>query len=132
MRSDNVRSCRDERAQYVPLCIGHVDDVVNRSVVPVLVAGRPEAPVGTAADNVSVWHRRRPDRTGGARASMGVHLLEGNVMAAALPVTVMEPSEIAVAGFLARYREPTLSAYRRDLLCYWQWCAEGPPPALVE
>jgi len=29
-----------------------------------------------------------------------------------------------VAGFLARYREPTLSAYRRDLRCFWQWCAE--------
>ncbi|MGI8683156.1 MAG: tyrosine-type recombinase/integrase [Mycobacteriales bacterium] len=45
-------------------------------------------------------------------------------MSAALPVTVIEPSEIAVAGFLARYREPTLSAYRRDLLCFWQWCAD--------
>ncbi len=41
--------------------------------------------------------------------SMGLPLLEGTVMSAALPVTVIEPSEIAVAGFLARYREPTLS-----------------------
>lgn len=28
----------------------------------------------------------------------------------------------AVAGFLARYREPTLSAYRRGLGCFWAWC----------
>jgi len=45
-------------------------------------------------------------------------------MAATLPVTRMEPSDVAVAGFLARYREPTLSAYRRDLRCFWQWCAD--------
>src|SRR5664280_1485399 len=43
---------------------------------------------------------------------------------ATLPVTRMEPSDVAVAGFLARYREPTLSAYRRDLRCFWQWCAD--------
>ena len=52
-------------------------------------------------------------------------------MSAALPVTVIEPSEIAVAGFLARYREPTLSAYRRDLLCFWQWCADHQLPPLA-
>jgi integrase/recombinase XerD len=23
-----------------------------------------------------------------------------------------------------RYREPTASAYRRDLRCFWQWCAD--------
>jgi len=45
-------------------------------------------------------------------------------MAATLPVTRMEPSDVAVAGFLARYREPTLSAYCRDLRCFWQWCAD--------
>ncbi len=30
----------------------------------------------------------------------------------------------AAAGFLARYREPTISAYRQDLRCFWQWCAD--------
>ena len=45
-------------------------------------------------------------------------------MAATLPVTRMEPSDVAAAGFLARYREPTLSVYRRDLRCFWQWCAD--------
>ena len=36
----------------------------------------------------------------------------------------------AVAGFLARYREPTLSAYRRDLRCFWAWCLERDLPPL--
>jgi integrase/recombinase XerD len=45
-------------------------------------------------------------------------------MAICLPATCTEPSELAVAGYLARYREPALSAYRRDLRCFWQWCAD--------
>ena len=45
-------------------------------------------------------------------------------MAATLTAICMEPSDFAVAGFLARYREPTISAYRRDLRCFWQWCAD--------
>jgi integrase/recombinase XerD len=32
--------------------------------------------------------------------------------------------KVAVAGFLARYREPTLSSYRLDLRVYWQWCQQ--------
>jgi site-specific recombinase XerD len=35
-----------------------------------------------------------------------------------------DPSHLAVAGFLARYREPTASAYRRDLRRFWQWCTD--------
>ena len=35
-----------------------------------------------------------------------------------------DPSSLAAAGFLARYRESTVSAYRNDLRCYWAWCAE--------
>ena len=35
-----------------------------------------------------------------------------------------DPSSLAAAGFLARYREPTVSAYRNDLRCYWSWCAQ--------
>ena len=45
-------------------------------------------------------------------------------MSTVLPATVADPSHLAVAGFLARYREPTASAYRRDLRCFWQWCAD--------
>ena len=41
-----------------------------------------------------------------------------------LPAVAHDPSDLAVAGFLARYREPTVSAYRRDLRCFWQWCAD--------
>jgi site-specific recombinase XerD len=52
-------------------------------------------------------------------------------MSTALPVTVIEPSEIAVAGFLARYRQPTRSAYSRDLLCFWQRCADHQLPPLA-
>jgi site-specific recombinase XerD len=42
----------------------------------------------------------------------------------ALPAACTNPFDFAVAGFLARYHEPTLSAYRRDLRCFWQWCAD--------
>jgi integrase/recombinase XerD len=35
-----------------------------------------------------------------------------------------DPSSLATAGFLARYREPTVSAYRNDLRCYWAWSAQ--------
>jgi len=35
-----------------------------------------------------------------------------------------ELSALAAAAFLSRYREPTVSAYRADLRCYWGWCAD--------
>ncbi len=35
-----------------------------------------------------------------------------------------DPSSLAAAGFLARYRESTASAYRNDLRCFWAWCAQ--------
>ena len=35
-----------------------------------------------------------------------------------------DPSSLAAAGFLSRYREPTVSAYRNDLRCFWTWCAD--------
>jgi integrase/recombinase XerD len=41
-----------------------------------------------------------------------------------LPAPMLDLSAFAVAGFLARYREPTVSAYRRDLRSFWNWCAE--------
>jgi len=34
-------------------------------------------------------------------------------------------------GLLGSYRELTLSAYRRDLLCFWQWCADHQLPPLA-
>ena len=37
---------------------------------------------------------------------------------------VEDVGRLAVAGFLARYREPTRSAYRQDLACFWAWCLE--------
>lgn len=45
-------------------------------------------------------------------------------MSTVLPATFPDRSHLAVAGFLARYREPTAGAYRRDLRCCWQWCAD--------
>ena len=45
------------------------------------------------------------------------------------PVTG-DVTNLAVTGFLARYREPTLSAYRRDLQCFWAWCLERDLPPL--
>jgi integrase family protein with SAM-like domain len=53
-----------------------------------------------------------------------VHLVEGTVMSTVLPATVPDPSHLAAAGFLAGTRELTASAYRRDLRCFWQWCAD--------
>lgn len=35
-----------------------------------------------------------------------------------------DSSSLAAAGFLARYREPTVRAYRNDLRCYWAWYAQ--------
>ena len=35
-----------------------------------------------------------------------------------------DPSTLAAAGFLARYREPTVCAYRNDLRCYRIWCSQ--------
>lgn len=35
-----------------------------------------------------------------------------------------DPSSLASAGFLARYRELTASAYRNDLRCFWAWCPQ--------
>jgi len=41
-----------------------------------------------------------------------------------LPAALFDASDFAAAGFPPRYREPTTSAYRRDLRCFWQWCAD--------
>ncbi len=41
-----------------------------------------------------------------------------------LPMPTHDLSELAAVSFLARYREPTVSAYRRDLHSFWQWCAD--------
>lgn len=41
-----------------------------------------------------------------------------------LPALAQDRSSYAAAAFLIRYREPTLSAYRADLRCFWQWCAD--------
>ena len=44
-------------------------------------------------------------------------------MSTGLPTTFIDSSARPRAS-LARYREPTVSAYRRDLRCFWQWCAD--------
>jgi integrase/recombinase XerD len=41
-----------------------------------------------------------------------------------LPALAQDHSSLAAAGFLARYKEPTLSAYRTDLRDFWSWCAQ--------
>src|SRR4051794_34830135 len=47
----------------------------------------------------------------------------GGTMSELLP-NYLDVTKLALGGFLARYREPTLTAYRTDLRCYWRWCAE--------
>lgn len=41
---------------------------------------------------------------------------------ALLPVSVQDPTHLAVAGFLARYNEPTRSGYAADLKAWFGWC----------
>lgn len=41
-----------------------------------------------------------------------------------LPAVPDDVTPFAMAAFLARYREPTVSAYRLDLRCFWSWCVE--------
>ncbi len=36
--------------------------------------------------------------------------------------TELDVTRLAVASFLARYREPTLTAYRQDLKAFLGWC----------
>src|SRR5258706_14744560 len=36
----------------------------------------------------------------------------------------LDPTSYAVACFLARYRDATLSAYRQDMLAFLNWCTE--------
>ncbi len=36
--------------------------------------------------------------------------------------TELDVTRLAVASFLARYREPTLTAYRQDLKAFLAWC----------
>ena len=36
----------------------------------------------------------------------------------------LDVTKLALASFLARYREPTLGSYQLDLRCYLRWCAE--------
>jgi integrase/recombinase XerD len=41
-----------------------------------------------------------------------------------LVLSYLDVTKLALAGFLARYREPTLGSYQVDLRCYLRWCAE--------
>ena len=41
-----------------------------------------------------------------------------------LPAVPDDLTPFAMAAFLARYREPTVSAYRLDLRCFWNWCVD--------
>jgi hypothetical protein len=36
----------------------------------------------------------------------------------------LDVTRVAIASFLARYREPTLTAYTQDLKAYLAWCQE--------
>lgn len=46
-----------------------------------------------------------------------------------LPVLAhADPVQMALAGFLARYGEPTRTGYIYDLRCFFQWCADASLP----
>jgi hypothetical protein len=36
--------------------------------------------------------------------------------------TYLDVTRLALASFLAHYREPTLSGYRQDLAAFLEWC----------
>jgi site-specific recombinase XerD len=40
-----------------------------------------------------------------------------------LVLSNLDVTKLALASFLARYREPTLGSYQVDLRCYLRWCA---------
>ena len=40
-----------------------------------------------------------------------------------LVLSYLDVTKVAVANFLARYRQPTLGSYQVDLRCYLRWCA---------
>jgi site-specific recombinase XerD len=42
-----------------------------------------------------------------------------------LVVSYLDVTKLALASFLARYREPTLGSYRVDLRCFLRWCREA-------
>jgi len=44
---------------------------------------------------------------------------------ALLPVSVSDPVHLAVAGFLARYGEPTRTGYATDLKAWFAWCEQA-------
>ena len=39
-----------------------------------------------------------------------------------LVLSYLDVTKLAVASFLARYRQPTLGSYQVDLRCYLRWC----------
>jgi len=41
-----------------------------------------------------------------------------------LVLSYLDVTKLAVASFLARYREPTLGSYQVDLRCYLRWCTQ--------
>lgn len=41
-----------------------------------------------------------------------------------LPTLPVDLFSLAAAGFLARYRKPTVTAYQQDLRCFWTWCVK--------
>src|SRR4051812_5211961 len=54
-------------------------------------------------------------------------LPEGAAMitAAELLPSYLDVTKLAVASFLARYREPTLTAYNQDLKAFLGWCRQS-------
>lgn len=97
----------------------------------------PEAPARCCASRPLSTPPRWPPRSGrsarparltcsaDARSVLRPHLEEeGHLMPDHLMYVPTDPSSIAAADFLARYREPTVSAYRNDLRCRWAWCAQ--------
>src|SRR3954453_18395068 len=62
------------------------------------------------------WVDASRGASGWSRAAVGGAMFE------LVPTEYLDVTKLALAGFLARYREPTLTAYRTDLRCYLSWC----------
>src|SRR5436853_1577167 len=48
----------------------------------------------------------------------------GGIRMSELVPNYLDVTKVALASFLARYREPTLTSYRVDLRCYLRWCGQ--------
>src|SRR4051794_36992874 len=101
----------------------HADILPDRASCSAGYSATTRTPI-TRISRLLRWHFG-PRSAGGrsVRAGKGPALRGGTAMPE-LVLNYLDVTKLAVAGFLARYRGATLTAYQGDLRCYLRWCAE--------